>query len=162
MEGLKRLVSRPTHRKELVAGGLAEYLTAGAHQIFYDSVGLADSYVEYRSLVNRLGDRASDFYSVYTNSFTYDALRPMRLLRLPLGELPQVRLWIGLCFTLGSQMLSDRLYPPGRSATFVDTGVSCFPSSRATSIKLIYGKCELSPNANGGHVRSMVGPEATV
>ncbi len=29
MEGLKRLISRPTHRKELVAGGFAEYLTAG-------------------------------------------------------------------------------------------------------------------------------------
>ncbi|KAH9054296.1 HlyB/MsbA family ABC transporter [Lactarius vividus] len=73
MEGLKRLISRSTHRKELVAGGLTEYLTA-----------------EYRGLVDRLGDRASDFWSIYTNSFTYDALQPMRLLRLPLGELPQI------------------------------------------------------------------------
>jgi hypothetical protein len=96
MEGLKQLVTRSTHRKELVAGGLAEYLTAGAHQILYDSVGLTDSSVEYRSLVNRLGDRASDFYSIYTKTFAYDAFRPMRLLRLPLGELPQVRPWIDL------------------------------------------------------------------
>ncbi|KAH8996475.1 HlyB/MsbA family ABC transporter [Lactarius hatsudake] len=73
MEGLKRLISRSTHRKELIAGGLTEYLTA-----------------EYRGLVDRLGDRASDFWSIYTNSFTYDALQPMRLLRLPLGELPQI------------------------------------------------------------------------
>ncbi len=29
MEGLKRLVSSSKHRKELVAGGLAAYLTAG-------------------------------------------------------------------------------------------------------------------------------------
>lgn len=90
MEGLKRLVARSIHRKELVAGGLAEYLTAGAHQILYDSMGLTDSSVEYRGLVNRLGDRASDFWSTYTNSLTYD-LQPKRLLRLPLGELPQVR-----------------------------------------------------------------------
>ena len=64
-------------------------------------MGLADSSVEYRILVNRLGDRASDFFSAYTNSFTYDALRPMRLLRLPLGELPQVRPWIDIVSHLG-------------------------------------------------------------
>jgi hypothetical protein len=29
MEGLKRLVHNSKHRKEFVAGGLAEYLTAG-------------------------------------------------------------------------------------------------------------------------------------
>ena len=40
MEGLKRLISHSTHRKELVAGGLAEYLTTGACQVLYDSIGL--------------------------------------------------------------------------------------------------------------------------
>jgi hypothetical protein len=30
MEGLKRLVNNCKHRKEVVAGGLSEYLTAGA------------------------------------------------------------------------------------------------------------------------------------
>lgn len=35
MEGLKLLVSRPKHRKELVAGGLAEYLTAGTLTSFF-------------------------------------------------------------------------------------------------------------------------------
>ena len=30
MEGLKRLVGSSKHRKELVAGGLSAYLTAGA------------------------------------------------------------------------------------------------------------------------------------
>ena len=96
MEGLKRLVSRSTHRKELVAGGLAEYLTAGASQILHDSVGLIDYLVEYRRLVDKLGDRASDFWSIYDKSFSYDAyaLRPMRLIRIPLSELPQVRPWI--------------------------------------------------------------------
>jgi hypothetical protein len=30
MEGLKRLANNSKHRKEIVAGGLSEYLTAGA------------------------------------------------------------------------------------------------------------------------------------
>ena len=34
MEGLKRLVGTTKHRKELVAGGLAAYLTAGASSPF--------------------------------------------------------------------------------------------------------------------------------
>lgn len=96
MEGLKRLISLSTHRKELVAGGLAEYLTAGACQLLYDIVGLTDFVAEYRILVDRLEDRASDFWSIYTNSFTYDAIQPMRLLGIPLGELPRVRPWIDL------------------------------------------------------------------
>jgi hypothetical protein len=60
-------------------------------------------------------------------------------------------------------MPSDRLYPPSRPAALVYTGVSCLPSSRATSIVLIYVKREnRSLDANGEHVRSMVGPETTV
>ncbi|KAI0301013.1 HlyB/MsbA family ABC transporter, partial [Multifurca ochricompacta] len=73
MEGLKRLVSNSKHRKELVAGSLAEYLT-----------------VEYRKLVDRLGNRASDFWSVYTDTRSDRVFQPMRLLRLPLNELPQI------------------------------------------------------------------------
>ncbi len=34
MEGLKRLVGSSKHRKELVAGGLTAYLTAGASSPF--------------------------------------------------------------------------------------------------------------------------------
>jgi len=34
MEGLKRLVNDPTHRKEVVAGGLAQYLDAGSSVTF--------------------------------------------------------------------------------------------------------------------------------
>jgi hypothetical protein len=34
VEGLKRLVGDSKHRKELVAGGLATYLTAGASNLF--------------------------------------------------------------------------------------------------------------------------------
>ncbi|KAI0288518.1 HlyB/MsbA family ABC transporter [Russula brevipes] len=73
MEGLKRLVSTSKHRKELVAGGLLGYLTA-----------------EYRNLVDRLGNHASDFWSVYTDSHGDRAFRPVHLLQLPLTELPQI------------------------------------------------------------------------
>jgi hypothetical protein len=34
MEGLKRVVTESKHRKEVVAGGLAEYLVAGAWNSF--------------------------------------------------------------------------------------------------------------------------------
>ena len=40
MEGLKRLISSSTHRKELVAGGLAEYLTAGACRVLHGGLCL--------------------------------------------------------------------------------------------------------------------------
>ncbi|KAF8494576.1 HlyB/MsbA family ABC transporter [Russula emetica] len=71
MEALKRLVGSSKHRKELVAGGLAAYLTA-----------------EYRNLIDRLGSRASDFWSTYIDDRIH---RPGRLLlQLPLSELPQI------------------------------------------------------------------------
>ncbi|KAI9507419.1 HlyB/MsbA family ABC transporter [Russula earlei] len=73
MEGLKQLVSRSKHRKEVVAGGLAECLTA-----------------EYSNLVDRLGDSASDFWSAYMSRQSDRSFHPVRLLRLPLSELPQI------------------------------------------------------------------------
>ena len=54
---------------------------------------------------------------------------------------------------LGSQMPSDRLYPPSRPAALVYTSVSCLTSSRTTGIKLIYGKRENALRANGEHIR---------
>ncbi|KAI0250331.1 hypothetical protein BJV78DRAFT_1219985 [Lactifluus subvellereus] len=51
MEGLKLLVSKSHHRKELVAGGLSEYLTA-----------------EYRALADRVGRHASGFWSAVVDS----------------------------------------------------------------------------------------------
>ena len=44
MEGLKRMVSRPKHRKELVAGGLADYLTAGTPNSFLTSRAVLTSF----------------------------------------------------------------------------------------------------------------------
>jgi hypothetical protein len=92
MEGLKRLVSTSKHRKELVAGGLVEYLTSGASSSLRCAVGHTDALPEYRNLVDRLGSGASDFWSAYADTLASHAFRPMRLLKLPLSELPQVRL----------------------------------------------------------------------
>lgn len=91
MEGLKRLVGSSKHRKELVAGGLSTYLTAGMSRPS-PRKGRTDFIVEYRSLVDRLGNRASDFWSTYIDACGDPAYQPMRLLKLPLSELPQVRL----------------------------------------------------------------------
>ncbi|KAH9034133.1 HlyB/MsbA family ABC transporter [Lactarius hengduanensis] len=73
MEGLSRVVKDTKHRKELVAGGLAEYLTA-----------------EYRGLADRLGGRANDFrtaYYSYSSAPTFDL---STLLSISLTELPQI------------------------------------------------------------------------
>ncbi|KAH9048502.1 HlyB/MsbA family ABC transporter [Lactarius hengduanensis] len=73
MEGLNRVVSDTRHRKELVAGGLDEFLTE-----------------EYCSLADRLRGRAKDFWSAYSSSRRNVAFAPIRLLRVPIQELPQI------------------------------------------------------------------------
>ncbi|KAI9452208.1 P-loop containing nucleoside triphosphate hydrolase protein, partial [Lactarius psammicola] len=73
MEGLNRVVKDTKHRKELVAGGLGEFLTA-----------------EYRSLAERLGSRANDFWSAYFSYMRNPTFEPIHLLRVPLKELPQI------------------------------------------------------------------------
>ncbi|KAI9446635.1 HlyB/MsbA family ABC transporter [Lactarius indigo] len=73
MEGLNRVVSDTRHRKELVAGGLDEFLTE-----------------EYCRLADRLRGRAKDFWSAYFSSMRKETLEPIRLLRVLIQELPQV------------------------------------------------------------------------
>ncbi|KAI0297906.1 HlyB/MsbA family ABC transporter [Russula brevipes] len=73
MEGLKRMVTESKHRKEVVAGGLAEYLVA-----------------EYHSLATRVGTRAGSFWSLYFDSYNDQLFRPLRLLLIPLNELPLI------------------------------------------------------------------------
>ena len=52
MEGLKRLVRSSKHRKELVAGGLSEYLIAGASTPLLQRRASTNCFVEYRNLVD--------------------------------------------------------------------------------------------------------------
>jgi hypothetical protein len=92
MEGLNRVVTDTKHRKELVAGGLDEFLTAGVHDDFRWR-GIVNVSAEYCSLADRLGGHANDFWSIYFSSITrrYHTFEPIHLLKVPLEELPQVR-----------------------------------------------------------------------
>jgi hypothetical protein len=90
MEGLARVVRDTPHRKELVAGGLDEFLTAGVQDSFRWR-GIANVSAEYCSLADRLGSRAIDFWSAYISYLRYPTFEPISLLRVPLEELPQVR-----------------------------------------------------------------------
>ena len=96
MEGLDLMVSETKHRKELVAGGLDEFITAGVRD---DSLwrGITNVSSEYCSLAKSLADRLGgndihNFWLMYCSSLSrrYQALGPMHFLRVPLEELPQV------------------------------------------------------------------------
>ncbi|KAF8264169.1 P-loop containing nucleoside triphosphate hydrolase protein [Lactarius quietus] len=73
MEGLNRMVNDTKHRKELVAGGIDEFITA-----------------EYCSLADRLGGRAKDFWAAHISTLKYPTFELTHLLRIPLQELPQI------------------------------------------------------------------------
>jgi ABC-type multidrug transport system fused ATPase/permease subunit len=47
---------------------------------------------EYCSLADRLGSRANEFWPAYIASIRYPPFKPFHLLKVPLQELPQVRL----------------------------------------------------------------------
>jgi|SRR5712671_2468591 len=91
MEGFKRLVNEPKHRKELVAGGLSQYLVSGSldtlEQRDFSPICLA----EYRHLASLVGSRAGDFWSIFLDSYHGGIFRPLRLVTISLSELPLVR-----------------------------------------------------------------------
>ncbi|KAH7884022.1 P-loop containing nucleoside triphosphate hydrolase protein [Phlebopus sp. FC_14] len=73
MQGLKHLVDNPSHRKEVVAGGLGEYATK-----------------LYREAAARVGDEAGDFPEVRRTYVVKDRLTLISILREPMRELPQI------------------------------------------------------------------------
>ncbi|KAH8834804.1 P-loop containing nucleoside triphosphate hydrolase protein [Flagelloscypha sp. PMI_526] len=73
MEGLKQTIVADEHRKEIVAGGnMWSYLLG-----------------EYRSAVNKLGERAVDFWSAY-HARQQNQFSLIGLVVEPLAELPQI------------------------------------------------------------------------
>ncbi|KAI0027002.1 HlyB/MsbA family ABC transporter [Vararia minispora EC-137] len=72
MEGYKRVVGSETHRKELVAGGLADYMTE-----------------QYSILVGRLGSRAGDFFQIHAES-SARRLNFSKLINHIFQQLPQI------------------------------------------------------------------------
>ncbi|KAJ7171705.1 P-loop containing nucleoside triphosphate hydrolase protein [Mycena crocata] len=71
--GMSRVVHDPQHRKELVAGGLADYLSAS-----------------YRAAAEKLGNQATDFYATYQAHTITNRLSLTGFLSDPLRELPQI------------------------------------------------------------------------
>ncbi|KAF9456687.1 P-loop containing nucleoside triphosphate hydrolase protein [Collybia nuda] len=73
MEGMKRLVSDPIHRKEIVAGGMWEYLLK-----------------DYKEAVERVADKAGDFYAALSVHRSRDKMRISTFLQDLFRELPQI------------------------------------------------------------------------
>ncbi|KAL1662506.1 P-loop containing nucleoside triphosphate hydrolase protein [Schizophyllum commune] len=72
-EGLKKTISTTAHRKEIVAGGLWNYMLTA-----------------YAQGIKRLGTRAGDFFDLQSELRTRDRLSLFTLLAEPLKELPQI------------------------------------------------------------------------
>ncbi|KAH6911178.1 HlyB/MsbA family ABC transporter [Coprinopsis sp. MPI-PUGE-AT-0042] len=71
-EGLKRVVSSTAYRKEVVAGGMRDYL-----------------WYQFKKRMEKLGDKVTDFWEDYFQR-TRRAQVLINLLQAPLGELPRV------------------------------------------------------------------------
>ncbi|KAJ7151708.1 P-loop containing nucleoside triphosphate hydrolase protein [Mycena filopes] len=73
MVGMARVVNDPQHRKELVAGGMSEYLVSS-----------------YRAAVDRVGNQATDFFEAFRTHTVTNRLSLTAFLSDPLRELPQI------------------------------------------------------------------------
>ncbi|KAG1765412.1 P-loop containing nucleoside triphosphate hydrolase protein [Suillus occidentalis] len=73
MQGLKHLVDNPSHRKEIVAGNLGEYVTT-----------------QFRESAKRVGDDAGEFPELRRAHTIKDRLSIASILREPMRELPQI------------------------------------------------------------------------
>ena len=91
MEGLRRLVNDPKHRKEVVAGGLAQFLVKGAFGHAQTTGQFRLVWAEFRSLAGQVGDIAGDLWTAYTDYHDERLFRPLRIILIPLCELPLVR-----------------------------------------------------------------------
>ena len=130
MEGLNRVVRDTKHRKELVAGGLDEFLTEGVRHDFQRRY-IINTSTEYCSLADRLGGRANDLWAAYFASLRSPTFNPMQLLTVPLQELPQVRI-LTYSTILEPHVFPDRFYTSGSQEASVDTCLPRFPPLVAT------------------------------
>ncbi|KAG1777293.1 P-loop containing nucleoside triphosphate hydrolase protein [Suillus placidus] len=73
MEGLKNLATDPSHRKELVAGNVDEYITS-----------------QFRESAQRVGDDAGEFEVLYQVHSVKKRLSILPILRDTMHELPQI------------------------------------------------------------------------
>ncbi|KAG2345400.1 hypothetical protein BDR05DRAFT_998534 [Suillus weaverae] len=75
MEGLKNLATDPSHRKELVAGNMGEYITS-----------------QFRESAQRVGDDAGEFEVLHQVHSAKKRLSILPILRDTMHELPQIAL----------------------------------------------------------------------
>ena len=135
MVGLKSVVNDTKHRKELVAGGLDEFLTEGVRHDFQRRY-IINTSTEYCSLADRLGGRANDLWAAYFASLRSPTFNPMQLLTVPLQELPQVRI-LTYSTILEPHVFPDRFYTSGSQEASVDNCLPRFLPSVATLNKHI-------------------------
>jgi hypothetical protein len=91
MEGMKRLVSDPTHRKEIVAGGMWEYLLQGKCLLNSSIAYIYKVRIEYMEAVARVADKAGDFYAALSVHRSRDKMNISSFMQDFFRELPQVR-----------------------------------------------------------------------
>jgi hypothetical protein len=108
LEGMKKLVSDASHRKEIVAGGIWNYLHSreGFTSLLFTFI--ADChYEEYTEGVKNLADRAGDFFDTISAHRAKGGLTIAELLEELFRELPQVGNQLGSsgCLSLISPYL---------------------------------------------------------
>jgi hypothetical protein len=87
-EGLKRVVSNPVHRKEVVASGIGLYLLSGGnyHHVYKDIIYHP---TEYRRIISRVPS-AGDFFEVIAQAHLRDGFSLSILLQEIFRCLPEV------------------------------------------------------------------------
>jgi hypothetical protein len=89
MEGMKRVVDNPTHRKEIVVGDMSKILTTREWNVGHEMGVNRQLFSEYNEFVQRLGEKAGGFHDMMREHRLRDRLDFSSLIREPLRELPQ-------------------------------------------------------------------------
>jgi len=90
MEGLRNLATEPSHRKELVAGNIDEYITSRMSTYLPGESHLMCPEPEFRESAQRVGDDAGEFRVLHQIHSMKKRLSIVPILRDAMHELPQV------------------------------------------------------------------------
>ena len=103
-------------------------------------------FTEYRTLSDRVGRHATDFWTSYFDTWSDGAFRPIRLLNLPMSELPQVRVHRNIFFcTIRSQVTSGHFCSSSSPATIIDPCLPRVPSSDERRFENVHDKHQNGP-----------------
>ncbi|KAG1746811.1 P-loop containing nucleoside triphosphate hydrolase protein [Suillus lakei] len=104
MQGLTILSGAPSHRKELVAGNLGEYITS-----------------QFRESAQRLGDDAGEFNELDTARFTKKRLGITSILQATMHELPQIVFMLSAVQTMVPLSFASLVIMEYTSNSFIST-----------------------------------------